>query len=129
MRNPVTNIASMVTATDIPDWCYVEALGVNTKIFDWTKFYSPTQEELATMYANSPVAHVRNVVTPTLVALGLSDQRVPPSQGQEWFHTLRSLGVPSKLIIYDDNDHALDGVDSEADHWLNIKRWFDKYLM
>lgn len=27
MRNPCTNIASMVTATDIPDWCYVETLG------------------------------------------------------------------------------------------------------
>ena len=27
MRNPCTNIASMVTATDIPDWCYVESLG------------------------------------------------------------------------------------------------------
>lgn len=27
MRNPCTNIASMATATDIPDWCYVETLG------------------------------------------------------------------------------------------------------
>ena len=27
MRNPCTNIATMVTATDIPDWCYVESLG------------------------------------------------------------------------------------------------------
>lgn len=27
MRNPCTNIASMVTATDIPDWCYVETIG------------------------------------------------------------------------------------------------------
>ncbi|KAL7521562.1 hypothetical protein ACHAWX_006982 [Stephanocyclus meneghinianus] len=27
MRNPCTNIASMVTATDIPDWCYIETLG------------------------------------------------------------------------------------------------------
>ena len=27
MRNPCTNVASMVTATDIPDWCYIETLG------------------------------------------------------------------------------------------------------
>jgi acylaminoacyl-peptidase len=27
MRNPCTNIASMATATDIPDWCYIETLG------------------------------------------------------------------------------------------------------
>jgi acylaminoacyl-peptidase len=129
MRNPVTNIATMVTATDIPDWCYVEAVGVAKNAFDWTKFSSPTQEELAIMYAKSPVAHVHKVVTPTLVALGLSDQRVPPSQGLEWYYTLRSKGVPTKLLVYEDNDHAIDGVESEADHWINIKRWMDQYLM
>ena len=35
MRNPVTNIATMTTATDIPDWCYVESLGPGK--YDWTK--------------------------------------------------------------------------------------------
>ena len=28
LRNPVTNIASMLGSTDIPDWCLTEALGV-----------------------------------------------------------------------------------------------------
>lgn len=27
LRNPVLNIAVMVGVSDIPDWCYVEALG------------------------------------------------------------------------------------------------------
>ena len=36
MRNPVTNIASMVTATDIADWCYVECLG--TYGDNWKQF-------------------------------------------------------------------------------------------
>lgn len=31
MRNPVVNIPSMTTATDIPDWCFVEAVGS----YDW----------------------------------------------------------------------------------------------
>ena len=27
LRNPVTDVASMVSLTDIPDWCFVETLG------------------------------------------------------------------------------------------------------
>eukprot|EP00549_Striatella_unipunctata_P005096 CAMPEP_0118698622 /NCGR_PEP_ID=MMETSP0800-20121206/15324_1 /TAXON_ID=210618 ORGANISM="Striatella unipunctata, Strain CCMP2910" /NCGR_SAMPLE_ID=MMETSP0800 /ASSEMBLY_ACC=CAM_ASM_000638 /LENGTH=282 /DNA_ID=CAMNT_0006598505 /DNA_START=33 /DNA_END=881 /DNA_ORIENTATION=- len=124
-RNPVTNIASMVTATDIPDWCYVEGLGMK---YDWTKFRPPTQEEISSMWAASPVAHIHRVRTPTLVALGMSDQRVPPSQGLEYYYSLRSMGLDTKLLVYESDDHAIDRVMSEADHWVNVKQWFDKYL-
>lgn len=126
MRNPVTNIPTMTTATDIPDWCYVEALGIGK--YDWTKFRGIQEHELSTLYRKSPIAHIEHVKAPTLVAIGLSDKRVPPSQGIEYYHTLRSRGIPTKLLLYDDDDHAIDKVQSEADHWINIKRWFDKFL-
>jgi acylaminoacyl-peptidase len=74
------------------------------------------------------IAHIDNVQAPTLVAIGSSDNRVPPSQGLEYYHALRSKGVDTKLLIYKDDDHAIDKVRSEADHWINIKKWFDKYL-
>lgn len=32
MRNPVTNISAMIAASDIPDWCYVEALGSEVRL-------------------------------------------------------------------------------------------------
>jgi len=124
MRNPVVNIPSMVTSTDIPDWCYVEACGK----YNWQQYRPPSPEELRVMWDKSPVRHVEHVKTPTLVALGLSDLRVPPSQGLEWYHTLRSNGVASKLLVYENDDHAIAGVASEADHWINIKRWFDEHL-
>ena len=50
LRNPVTNIATMVTATDIPDWCYVEALGA---AYNWTTFKGPTQTDLKLMWEAS----------------------------------------------------------------------------
>lgn len=80
------------------------------------------------MWDKSPIRHLSNVRAPTLVALGLSDLRVPPSQGMEWFHSLRSMGIQCKLLQYEKDDHAIAGVQSEADHWVNIKEWFDKYL-
>lgn len=126
MRNPVTNIATMVSATDIADWCYIETLGPGG--YDWNCFRGPTREELGAMFDASPIAHIDNVQAPTLVALGMSDRRVPPSQGLEYYHTLRSKGVRTKLLLYEKDDHAIDRVASEADHWINIKRWFDEHL-
>ena len=39
-----------------------------------------------------------------------------------------SKNVPTKLSIYDDCDHAIDGVAGEADFWMNTKQGFDQYL-
>jgi len=126
MRNPVTNIASMLTATDIPDWCYVEALG--SGYYNWKEYRSASREELDIMWEASPIKHAMAVETPTLIALGLEDKRVPPSQGREYYHVLRANGVITKLIMYDKDDHAIDKVDSEGDLWINIKQWFDRHL-
>mmetsp|Transcript_20005 Transcript_20005/g.41316 ORF Transcript_20005/g.41316 Transcript_20005/m.41316 type:complete len:860 (-) Transcript_20005:54-2633(-) len=126
MRNPCTNIASMVTATDIPDWCYVETLG--SGIYNFSKFRPPSKDELNIMWEKSPIAHIEHAKAPTLIALGMKDRRVPPSQGLEYFHALRAKNVPSKLLIYEDCDHALDKVVNEADFWINTKRWFDDHL-
>ena len=126
MRNPVTNIATMTTATDIPDWCFIEALGCGS--YNPSKFRGATSDELKAMWEASPVRYADRVVAPTLVALGMSDQRVPPSQGLEFYHTLRSNGVKTKLLQYEDDDHAIDGVKSEADLWINTKKWFDEHL-
>ena len=116
MRNPVVNIPTMTTATDIPDWCYVEALGS----YHWDSYSPPTNDDLDKMYKVSPIRHQQKVKTPTLVALGMSDLRVPPSQGLEWYHSLRSRGVPTKLLVYETSDHAIDIVAAEADHWINV---------
>jgi acylaminoacyl-peptidase len=124
MRNPVVNIGSMVTSTDIPDWCHIEATGS----YDWQSFGSPSLEEMTEFYKKSPTQYIKRVRTPTLVALGMKDLRVPPSQGLEWYHALRSMGVATKLLMYDTDDHAIDGAGAEADHWVSLKRWFDQYL-
>ena len=31
--------------------------------------------------------------------------------------------------MYDDDDHAIEWVKSEADLWINIESWFDEHLL
>lgn len=116
----------MVTATDIPDWAYVETLGPGN--YNFSDFHTPSKEDLNVMWDKSPIAHLDHVTAPTLMALGMKDRRVPPSQGIEYYHALRAKNVPTKLLVYEDCDHAIDLVMSEADFWINTKKWFDQHL-
>ena len=44
------------------------------------------------MYEKSPIAHVKKVKTPVMLNIGKVDLRVPPSQGYEYYHALKTLG-------------------------------------
>ena len=72
----------------------VESCGEDA--YDFDSVTSPSEAQLATMRRRSPVAHVQQVRTPTLICLGNRDRRVPPSQGIEFFHLLRARGVTTE---------------------------------
>lgn len=105
-----------------------QLLSVYSRRYNFSNFRPPTRNEVGVMWEKSPIAHMDSVKAPTLIALGMKDLRVPPSQGVEYFHALRAKNIPTKLLVYEDCDHAIDKVASEADHWLNIKKWFDEHL-
>jgi acylaminoacyl-peptidase len=68
--------------------------------------------------------------------LGLMDRRVPPSQGLEWFHALRSAGSsgqpPSEQVLllhtYENDTHGLESAATEADCSVAVARWLRKHL-
>ncbi|XP_069793039.1 acylamino-acid-releasing enzyme isoform X2 [Narcine bancroftii] len=122
MRNPVINIASELGATDIPDWCTVEAG------FEYTTGQLPTPPLLEAMLSKSPISFASQVKSPVLLMLGEKDKRVPPAQGLEFYRALKARGVPVRLLWYPDNNHSLSKVDAEADGFMNITLWFIKYL-
>jgi acylaminoacyl-peptidase len=109
LRNPVTNIAAMTTATDIVDWCWTEA-GYGG--YDPSKFAPPTSEVLSRMMEMSPARYASEVKAPLLMCLGKSDKRVPFSQGVEFYHAVKSNGTACKMLMYKDDVHAIDKVKS-----------------
>jgi len=113
LRNPVVNIASMVAVTDIPDWCWVEALGA----YDGAQMGHAPPAALERMYLQSPMAHVRQVRAPTLVHVGVADRRVPPSQALEWARALRLAGVEVVVRRYPKDNHSIDRPGSLAAQW------------
>jgi len=118
-RNPVTDVAFMVTETDIPDWCYCEGGG------DYDAAHMPSGEDYKKFFEMSPVSHATKIKTPLLMLLGLKDLRVPPSQGLNFHRTLKARGVKTKCLVYPKSTHSLsDSVRTEGDVWINVLKWF-----
>ena len=133
IRNPVTNVATMTTTTDIPDWCHVETFGAKTTSNNdaVNSISTPANaDQLAKMYHVSPIQYASKVKSPTLIAIGLKDLRVPPSQGISFYHSLTQLvhNDTKQLLIYPDDSHPIGAPTSQANHWLHIHRWFHKFL-
>ncbi|KAM6413698.1 LOW QUALITY PROTEIN: acylamino-acid-releasing enzyme [Rhynochetos jubatus] len=122
VRNPVVNIASMVAATDIPDWCLTET-GL-----PYAPDALPDPAQWTEMLHKSPMRYVDRVRAPVLLMLGEDDRRVPPKQGLEYYRALKARGVPTRLLWYPGNNHALAGVEAEADGFMNMALWLIKHL-
>jgi dipeptidyl aminopeptidase/acylaminoacyl peptidase len=78
--------------------------------------------------AASPIEFVKQVKTPTLMYVGERDIECPPAQSMEFWHALKELGVPTTLVIYQDEGHELQIPEHLRDVDSRMVAWFDKYL-
>ena len=78
----------------------------------------------------SPLTHVSDVRTPTLILHGGADLLCPVGQAQQWHTALRELGVPTRLVLYPDAAHAfiLTGRPSHRiDYCHRVVDWVEQY--
>ena len=125
-RNPVINLANMFGVTDIPDWTYVE--GVPNGADAYAAGVVPSAERYKDLISRSPIAHAHNVKCPTMILVGLKDLRVPPSQGIQFYKCLKARGVETDLKTFPEDVHSLSRVETEAECFVLVVRWFLKHL-
>jgi dipeptidyl aminopeptidase/acylaminoacyl peptidase len=81
------------------------------------------------VYARSaPIAFVKRVTTPTLIIAGERDGECPPPQSYELWHALKTLGVPTELVVYAGEGHAFRDTAHKRDVLERAAAWFDRYL-
>jgi dipeptidyl aminopeptidase/acylaminoacyl peptidase len=81
------------------------------------------------LYAKfSPSFYAANFSTPTLVITGQVDFRVPYTQSIQYYTTLQTLDIPSRLIILKNDGHWPNGVKSMPLYYNAHLEWFRKYL-
>ena len=77
---------------------------------------------------SSPVNFIKNVKAPTLIAVGDSDGECPAPQSYEFWHALKSLGVPTQFVIYPHEGHHFADPAHSRDLIVRATEWFNQYL-
>ncbi len=113
-------------------------------VYDFTSFYGSTDafklvegdygvtpwEDPEYLWEQSPVAHVPDVDTPTLLIHSDRDFRTPANTAELFYLGLRKHGVDTRLVRYPREGHELSR-SGEPGHVVDrierIQRWFDGY--
>jgi dipeptidyl aminopeptidase/acylaminoacyl peptidase len=92
--------------------------------------YFPGQpyDHMEAYWAASPIRHVANVKTPTLILHGDADARVHPAQGMEFFRALKIRGVPVRFVRYPREKHGISERAHQIDLMNRIVDWLARYL-
>ncbi len=91
-------------------------------------FGASVYDDPAVFEKSSPIKFIKKVKTPTLVIVGEHDAECPAPQSYEFWHALKTFGVPTQLIIYPGEGHMFIKPEHQADRLDQTVGWFDKYL-
>jgi dipeptidyl aminopeptidase/acylaminoacyl peptidase len=75
-----------------------------------------------------PFFHADRIHTPTLFLGGDRDFDVPVAGGEQMYQALRTLGVPTELIVYPGEFHTLTRPSFLVDRFERYLAWMDQYL-
>jgi len=116
-------LASMMGVYDLESmWGATEELW----FVNWDVGGQPWNSELYAKY--SPSNYVQNFSTPTLIITGEKDYRVPYTQSLQYFTTLQTLGIDSRLIVFKNDGHWPNSIKSMPLYYNAHLEWFHKYL-
>ena len=80
----------------------------------------------------SPIRHVRNVKTPTLLVQSEEDYRTPIGNAELWYMALKKQGVPAEFVRYPRSNHDLSRTGEPwllVDRLSRLRQWFTHWLM
>ena len=83
------------------------------------------------MAAQSPMARVEQVRTPSLVIHSEEDLRCPVEQGQRYFTALKQLGVDAAFLVFPGENHELSRAGTphhRKQRFDRILQWWSRYL-
>ncbi len=100
------------------------------------EYVTQYEQELGTPWQNPekwiklsyPFFHVDKIKTPTLFMASQKDFNVPSVGAEQMYQALRSIGVPTELIIYPNQYHSITVPSYQADRVQRYIDWFSKYL-
>jgi dipeptidyl aminopeptidase/acylaminoacyl peptidase len=88
----------------------------------------PAWEELPLWRDQSPFYRSAKLKTPILVTFGERDYRVPVNNGLEFWTVLQRQNVPSRLVVFPDENHWILKGENSRYFYEEVHGWLAKYL-
>ena len=79
-------------------------------------------------FKNSPHRFVDKWTAPIMVTVGEKDYRILASQGMMAFNAAQLRGIPSKMLVYPDENHWILKPQNALLWQYEFFKWFDKWL-
>jgi dipeptidyl aminopeptidase/acylaminoacyl peptidase len=111
--------------TDLASEYGTESASINA--YD-TWYLGTPYENLDIFTQRSPVTHVKNTRTPTLILCGENDVTDPIGQCQQFYRGLKRYEVETELVIYPREGHGIREEKHQVDRLQRYLDWFKKYL-
>jgi dipeptidyl aminopeptidase/acylaminoacyl peptidase len=76
-----------------------------------------------------PLYHADKIKTPTLFMGGDKDMNVPLVGGEQMYEALRTLNIPTELIVYPGQFHGFTRPSFIRDRYQRYFDWYDKWVL
>ena len=104
--------------------------GTDQYIRDYeTELGTPWKNPDVYMRVSYPFFHADRIKTPTLFMCGEKDFNVPLLNTEQMYQALKSLSVPTQLVIYPGQFHGFTTPSYEKDRYARYLAWYQQYLM
>lgn len=79
-------------------------------------------------FANSPHKFVDKWTAPIMISVGEKDYRILASQGMMAFNAAKLRGIPTRMLVYPDENHWILKPQNALLWQYEFFKWFDKWL-
>lgn len=93
-----------------------------------TEFNGLPWDNYSLLWHFSPLAHVDQVTTPTLLLHGEKDMDVPITQAEEFYIALKKLDVPARFVRYPNEGHGIRQPQHREHYFREVLKWFDTHI-
>jgi dipeptidyl aminopeptidase/acylaminoacyl peptidase len=119
--------AAAISGAGIANWIsYYGENGIDKWMIPF--FGASAYDDPAIYEKLSPLSTIKDAKTPTLIYVGERDVECPAPQSFEFWHGLKAVGVPTSLVVYQGQGHAIRDLADLKDLRERQLAWFDKYL-
>ena len=88
----------------------------------------PHWEGAPTWREQNPIRFAKNFRTPIMLTVGENDFRVPLNQTLENWSVLQRMRVPSKLIVFPEENHWILKAENSRFFYREVHDWLSRYL-